>query len=306
MIEGEMMNNIYELVSINIPHTEKDALLINTNEPDKYINIIRDNNIVKVRILEQAQSIDFLEQCQNIRHVSIQGPFNYEPLYKLKNLLSLHINTMSELNNRCSEIDLSQFKTLIDVGIVYNHKVKNLPLPHTVKSLFISKYNREDLTEFRNFTQIDQLHVITSKIKTLNGIENFRKLKAIYLDYNRNLSDIAKLEFVGNTLSALHIDTCNKIESLIVLEKLFNLRHLFLLLNIEIDNLNFIYKLKSLSTFIFNILVKDGNLNPCLELDYVYCDKMKRHYNLRDRDLPRSKNLYDRGNTEIDEWRRRY
>ena len=46
----------------------------------------------------------------------------------------------------------------------------------------------------------------------------------------------------------------------------------------------------------------DGNLTNCLDLSYVYVEKNRKHYNLKDEDLP--KGLYVRGNENIEEWRR--
>ena len=48
--------------------------------------------------------------------------------------------------------------------------------------------------------------------------------------------------------------------------------------------------------------VQNGDLSPCLNLSYVYCQKNRKHYNLKDKELPKGK--YYRGNESIDEWRR--
>ena len=48
--------------------------------------------------------------------------------------------------------------------------------------------------------------------------------------------------------------------------------------------------------------VKDGDLTPCLDLSYAYSGKNRKHYNLKDLQLP--KFVYVRGNETIEEWRR--
>lgn len=48
--------------------------------------------------------------------------------------------------------------------------------------------------------------------------------------------------------------------------------------------------------------VIDGDLTPCLDLSYVYSEKDRRHFNLKDKDLPKMN--YVRGNEDIEEWRR--
>ena len=48
--------------------------------------------------------------------------------------------------------------------------------------------------------------------------------------------------------------------------------------------------------------VLNGDLTPCLNLSYVYSEKDRRHFNLKDKDLPKTN--YARGNEDIEEWRR--
>ena len=60
--------------------------------------------------------------------------------------------------------------------------------------------------------------------------------------------------------------------------------------------------MKGLKTFVFSVNVRDGDLSPALNLSYVYSEKNRKHYNLKDKDLPKGK--YVRGNENIDEWRR--
>ena len=60
--------------------------------------------------------------------------------------------------------------------------------------------------------------------------------------------------------------------------------------------------MKNLKTFIFDMNVLDGDLTPCLGLSYVYSEKNRKHYNVKDKDMPRGK--YVRGNEDIELWRR--
>ena len=57
-----------------------------------------------------------------------------------------------------------------------------------------------------------------------------------------------------------------------------------------------------LKTFIFNMNVKDGDLTPCLDLSYACSKKDRKHYNLKDTELPKTQ--YVRGNETIEKWRR--
>ena len=36
-----------------------------------------------------------------------------------------------------------------------------------------------------------------------------------------------------------------------------------------------------------SLTVEDGDLTPCLDIPYARCDKGKKHYNRKDKDLPK-------------------
>jgi hypothetical protein len=87
-----------------------------------------------------------------------------------------------------------------------------------------------------------------------------------------------------------------------VLGELESLELLELSGNNELPNLNFLKTMKNLKTFVFNVNIKDGDLSQCLKLSYAFSEKNRKHYNLKDSDLP--KGQYIRGNETIEEWRR--
>ncbi len=127
-------------------------------------------------------------------------------------------------------------------------------------------------------------------------------MQCLYLHYNRSLKDISALSKVKKTLKALRIENCSKIEDFSVLAELENLELLELSGSNTLPSLSFIKSMKNLKTFVFNMNVEDGDLTPCLNLSYVYSEKNRKNYNLKDKDLP--KNAYVRGNEDIEEWRR--
>ena len=127
-------------------------------------------------------------------------------------------------------------------------------------------------------------------------------MQCVYLYYNRSLKNIDALKKVKDTLKALRIDHCPKIKDFSVLEELENLEYLFLDGNNKLESLDFLKKLKKLKTFICHYEILDGNLLNTLNLSYVYMGRIRKHYNLKDKDLPRGE--YIRGNEDIEEWRR--
>ena len=70
----------------------------------------------------------------------------------------------------------------------------------------------------------------------------------------------------------------------------------------ELVDLSFLKTMKSLKTFVFNMNVKDGDLSLCTGLSYVYSERNRKHYNLKNAELP--KGQYVRGNEDIEVWRR--
>ena len=84
--------------------------------------------------------------------------------------------------------------------------------------------------------------------------------------------------------------------------KLENLESLVLIGSNVISNLSFLTKMKKLKTFIFTMEIADGDLTPCLDLQYACCAKGRKYYNLKDDKLPKGE--YVRGNENIEMWRR--
>jgi hypothetical protein len=60
--------------------------------------------------------------------------------------------------------------------------------------------------------------------------------------------------------------------------------------------------MKNLKTFFFDYNVLDGDLSYCLNVPNVCCDRVRKHYNLKDTDLPKGE--FFAGNENIEEWRR--
>lgn len=158
------------------------------------------------------------------------------------------------------------------------------------------------MQELSSLEKLDMLDLTSSKIKSLDGCQQIKKLQCLYLYYNRSLSDISALEGVKDSLKALRIENCAKIKDFSVLEKLENLELLDLSGSNEIPNLSFIRKLKNLKVFVFSVNVLDGDITSCKDLSYAACVRGRKHYKMKDRDLPKGK--VTRGNEDIELWRR--
>lgn len=269
---------------------------------EEHIRFINQHQIEKAEII--AGDLEFLLRTNTLKYLIIDVNNNekidYSPLYFMSEIKLLIIRNVD-----CEEIfipvDLSKIKGLEAVWI--NGKgYQNYEKIEALRSLSVSDYKEDNLRELFSSKQLDSLQLLQCRIKTLDGIEKSEKLQCLYLYYNRYLYDISELKKVKKTLKALRIENCPKIEDFSVLAELENLELLQLWGKNTLPSLDFIKSMKNLKTFTFNMNVLDGDLSPCLNLEYVYSDINRKHYNLKDTELPKKK--YVRGNEDIEEWRR--
>ena len=300
----------FEFCAIVYPYTKYNALCVNftQNSVDKYIKYINNNKIEQAEIV--MEDLSFLEQCSTLNMLHIYPPYNatkefdLSPIYRMKEIKTLQCyNQFGEQMQHFASIDYSKIKGLVQLRIDVNKGTINYNKIDTLKSLIVwqhkGKYN--NLNDLFSSEILDTLNLTQCKIKSLDGIEKSKKMQCLYLYYNRSLKDISALEKVKDTLKALVISKCPKIEDFSVLEKLENLEYLELEGNNILPNLHFLSKLKNLKTLYFEYNVLDGDITPCLDIQRVYI-KNRRHYNLKDNDLPKGKQVF--GNEDIEEWRR--
>lgn len=273
---------------------------------DDYIEIINKKNIQKAIII--LDDISFLNKCSGLKFISITpsyqsgSDFDFSPLYDMPKVLSLHCNSrFGDREQYVSQIDYSKIKGLIDLGIGVTKGTLNY---NRLKSLNVTGFKGEyrDLTDLFCSEQLDTLSIIQCGITSLNGIGTSKKMQCLYLHYNRSLTDISALYSVKSTMKALRIENCPQIKDFSVLGELENLELLELSGSNELPSLSFLKSMKKLKTFTFSVNVLDGDLSLCKNLSYVYSEKNRKHYSLKDKDMPKSR--YVRGNEDIEMWRR--
>lgn len=260
-------------------------------------------------------SLDFLDRCPTVKHIKIspvsisEQIFDFSTIHRSSELISLHcINEFCFLEkremSRAVDIDCSKFSNLKYLSISANRGSTNYENLDALQTLVVGGYNNAEGNLKGMFSSkiVDTLQLNECGERSLDGIERSENMQCLYLLYNRKLEDISALAKVKSTLKALRIVNCAKIKDFSVLSELENLELLELWGSNSLPDLKFLNNLKKLKTFIFNVNILDGDLTPCLNLSYVYCGKLKRYYNLKDKDLPKGR--YIRGNESIDEWRR--
>ena len=233
----------------------------------------------------------------------IYKEYNLESLYKLPNLKSLQLIDSEEPAVIVPKVSvgIDRISTL-EYFRGEARFVAGLGSAKTLKVLALTDYKQQNLVEICDLKKLETLSLFRGKIETLDGCESLENLQCLYLTNNRGLKDISALRNLKQSLKLLRIDHCAKIEDFSVLEELENLELLQLDGSQTLENLNFLNLLPNLKTFICHMNVVDGDLTPCLRLSYAYMGKKRKHYNLRDDQLPRGE--YIRGNEQMEEWKR--
>ena len=289
--------NVFDVLVVRHPN---DAVCNTQNYPDsshplsEYVRLIREENIERAIVI--ADDISFLKKCPSLRKVSVypensaKADFDYSPLYDMQNIKSLNCQTIyGEKGEKSCSIDYSKIRGLIDLG-VFGKGHLNYDSIDTLEKLWVSNIKkRDDLYQISHSSELKDLTILQCEIKSLSGVEQYNYLQSLDLSYNRFLNDISDLCKVGKSLRLLNIEGCAKIKDFSSLCDLTNLEHLSLVGSNTLPNLAFLHSMPKLKTFTFSMEVADGDLSACLKIPYVWCQKGKKWYNIKDKDLPKQK-----------------
>jgi len=279
---------------------------VSTRPLAEHIAAINQYHLERAMVI--AEDIHFLQYCPSLKMldvipaISSAPDFDCSPLYNMPNLESLRIDTHvgSPFEHKHTAIDYAFLRNLQDLcAIGKGHR--NFQCLSSLKSLQLNSIPERDLSKIIGSTILDSLYLLQCGIRSLDGIENTESLRCLSLSHCRSLCGIGALEHAAPTITSLQIENCPKIQDFSCLEKLQNLEFLQLSGRNSLPSLEFLNELPNLKTFVFSMEVLDGDLTPCLRIPYVYSERNRRHYNLRDEDF--SKNGFTFGIEGIDAWR---
>lgn len=301
--------NVYNAIIIRNPSSARDwgdNRFVSHRSLEDHIDLVNKYCIESAVII--AEDIHFLNQCPSLKHIavipaeSVETDFDFSPLYEHPEIKSLFCATnFGKFGQKSSKMDYSKVHGLISLR-VQSRSDLNFQQIKTLKSLEVFDIPARNLAELFSSHDLDTLQISSCGIRSLNGIGISPRMQCLYLNHNRSLQDISALSEVSSSIRSLHIENCPKVTDFSVLRELRNLEHLKLTGGNKLPDLSFIRSLPNLKTFIFDMEVLDGNLTPCLTLSYAHCSKIKKNYNLKQKDLPKGE--YYRGNDNIDIWRR--
>lgn len=288
---GDKIFNIIKIV--NVQHQES-SFRKSTRSLDEHIKLINDYNIKEANIL--ADDISFLKECPSLTRLSIRPSreygekFDYSPLYG-RTIEKLYCVTDAQEGAPYkvkTSIEYSQINGLKEVFICGKGH-NDFEQIDTLEKLRIRE-NKEhkNLKTISKSKELQKLNILLCSINTLDGIEQFCDLKSLSLEYCRGLSDISALEKIANSLEELNIENCAKIQDFSSLFCLKNLRHLGLRGSNSLANIQFLNEMDNLRVVnISNMNILDGDITPCLKSGCAYISPNRKHYNLKDSDLPK-------------------
>lgn len=256
------------------------TVLIGKHNVQKSIQYIQTNHIKSVEITysyEESQ-IDFLSECPSIESLSLQGP-NVKNLSGLYHLKSLNVLAIDDAVPSLT-IDFSQLTTLEEIYGTLPPKAAGIGTLINLKKIQIWGYKPKgkNLKEFSDMKALEDLELISSNITSLEGSQGLQKLNSLGLFRMRALTDIEAIQHLSKNLISLEIEAAKNIEDFLPIGKAQSLVHLALNNCGTIPSIRFIKHLPFLESMKFwDSTVVDGDVSPCLELQYVYFTN-KKHY----------------------------
>lgn len=243
-----------------------------------------------------ADDISFLCRCPTLRWLWVQPSnsapdcFDFSPLYQLPQLCYLRCETVyGEKMNRSGLVDYTQLPHLNRVAIHAEQGHIHFETLPALQELDVSNIkSRKTAGEYFSGDSIRKMSYLSCGIESLEGLETCRALESLSLAYNRNLEDISAVAHTATTLKVLDIENCAKISSFDCLRSFVNLEVLRLMGSNTLPDLRFLQYMTKLKVFSFSMNVLDGDLSMCAKIPYVSSERNRKHYNRKDKDLPKN------------------
>ena len=219
--------------------------------------------------------LDEVRQFTSLKALMIQRLPNspIQPLVEFPNLEHLSIDETKV------EVDFEKLPSLVYfAGVWQKGRFKNAQYSR-LKKLRLRNFKSatDDLTDFRQFGDLEDIHLVQSTVTSLNGLSAFKNLKTFEMHYMSKLEKLGKLDLPS--LTFFHADFCKKLTDHEQLQGCPNLETLRLHNCGSIQSVMFIKKLKKLKSFRFMEAteVLDGDLSPLLDMEDVLFTQ-KKHY----------------------------
>ena len=226
--------------------------------------------------------LTFLEKISNkVKSLSIRSRVDWAGISQLNKIERIYIGDLGGC-----PLNFSQFPELKAMYVYWNKGFeKTLNNLTKVQMLRILNYKYTSLQELGDLPDLKYLSIAKStRLETLGGAENFKKLKLIEILNASKLSDISCLKQC-KSLSALSIDSCKRFSDYPQIGELLSLEELQCFGNQK--DLKWVPNLVNLEKLTFGGKLEDGKLDFLLampNLKLILCND-SRNYTPKNKDF---------------------
>ena len=285
--------NIYDAIVVRYPANAvcwSPKFGYSSKAFEEHLDFINYHKIEKAMII--ADDLQFITKCPSLKYLCIvpadsaSSNFDYSPLYEMPNIYYLDCRTHygGSREPLSTTIDCSKIKNLRTL-YVRGTGYENVSMVDTLEKLYISDCV---ISSIDCYPKLKMLELTSCKLNSLQGLEGLPSLQQLVIYRNRTLKDISDLRHVTKSLRNLLVENCPQIEDFSSISRLSHLESLSLIGSNDIDSIKFLADLPALKWLILTMNVVDGDMMPALSVPYVDI-KGRKHYNLRNKDLPKSK-----------------
>lgn len=214
------------------------------------------------KLSKSLRVISFIQDMGNV--------LNFDSIYNLKEMRNICFQDKQKFT-----IDISRFTKLQHLGSDYWKGLVNLDKAYSLTSMVICKYPFANLSLFSELRNLQILHIYSSQIRSLDGIEKL-PIKELCLAINNKLEDIHKINEIS-TLERLDIERCKMLTDFTFLRGNPYIQDLLIDKPDSIDFIGYMPNLKKINFW----NCKDGNMNPLLQsqsLEIINFYPNKKHY----------------------------
>lgn len=242
-----------------------DDIDINSSNIDKCIKLMIERKINQMSLTSEylLNNIDFIQNydLSFIKGIYITRPIkDLSPVYNLRNLT--HITLPEDYEGK---FDFSYLPKLEFLGTTWKDKFINLGTCHEMKYLKIFGFSNKDLSMFQSLTKLEEIQLTSSKMVSLQGIENLAGLKILDIDTAKKLERLEGLTEYNHNLTYLRIWIAPNLHDVEPIGHLHNLESIQISKVKMLDSLKFLdnlHKLKICAIHPSNIDVRDGDFTP--------------------------------------------
>lgn len=217
----ETIREILELDKTIRENHEGKYLIVHANHLKEMIEYAREVQIPQIQLngwigKDTPNVIDFklfekLSDCLKILNIQyeLDNIINLESIYSLKNLEKIYIQ--NKQNKQKFILDISRFPKLKHFGGEYWNGLL-ISKAYSLTSMVLIKLKDNDLKQLSELKQLSALHIYSSKIKSLDGIDNL-PIKELCLAHNPLLENIESIKNLSG-LEVLRIRKCKKLDAI--------------------------------------------------------------------------------------------